>query len=172
MQCVFIFGIIPYTYLASRKEGGRMALLNTDIKTQLEGMFAELSAPVKLVVFTQGEGGAIECSMCTETRQLVEEVAELSDKLEVQVFDFVRDENLAKEYQVDKIPAVVVLANGDKEKDYGVRLYGIPSGYEFGSLIEDILLVSSGNHNLSKQTLRELEKLDRPVHIQVYVTPT
>ncbi len=149
-----------------------MAILNDDIQNQVREALAELDAPVKLVVFTQGEGGALECAMCAETRGLIEEVAALSAKISVEIRDFVKDSEVAETYGIDKIPAVAVVREGDAPADYGVRLYGIPSGYEFGTLIEDIRMVSSGDPALSDATLAELAKLTSPVNIQVFVTPT
>ncbi len=73
-----------------------------------------------------------------------------------------------KQHGVDKIPALVIAG----EKDYGVRFYGIPSGYEFSSLIEGITAVSRQKPSLNKKTLQELQRLNRPVQIQVFVTPT
>ena len=55
-----------------------MAFLNADIQKQVRSAFGALAAPVRLVVFTQGEGGALECHFCAETRTLIEEVAGLS----------------------------------------------------------------------------------------------
>ena len=149
-----------------------MTILNDDIQNQVREALAELDAPVKLVVFTQGEGGALECAMCAETRGLIEEVAALSAKISVEIRDFVKDSEVAETYGIDKIPAVAVVREGDAPADYGVRLYGIPSGYEFGTLIEDIRMVSSGDPALSDATLAELAKLTSPVNIQVFVTPT
>ncbi|HHY58933.1 MAG TPA: glutaredoxin [Chloroflexi bacterium] len=149
-----------------------MAILNDDIKQQVREVLADLDAPVKLVVFTQGEGGALECQMCAETRSLIEEVAALSDKVSVEVRDFVKDSEVAEAYGIDKIPAVAVVREGDEPADFGIRLFGIPSGYEFGTLIEDIRLASSGNPELSAKTLEQLAQLTGPVNIQVFVTPT
>ncbi len=149
-----------------------MAILNDEIQNQVREALADLDAPVKLVVFTQGEGGALECAMCAETRGLIEEVAALSDKISVEIRDFVADSEVAETYGIDKIPAVAVVREGDEPADYGVRLFGIPSGYEFGTLIEDIRMVSSGDPALSDATLAELAKLTSPVNIQVFVTPT
>ena len=149
-----------------------MAILNDDIQNQVREALAELDAPVKLVVFTQGEGGALECAMCAETRGLIEEVAALSAKISVEIRDFVADSEVAETYGIDKIPAVAIVREGDAPADYGVRLFGIPSGYEFGTLIEDIRLVSSGDPALSDATLAELATLSSPVTIQVFVTPT
>ena len=99
---------------------------------------------------------------------MIEEVAALSDKLSVKVFDFVTDTEAVQQYGIDKIPAVAIVG----AKDYGIRLYGIPSGYEFGTLIEDIRLVSAGQSGLSQSTRDMVAKLEGPVHIQVFSTPT
>lgn len=149
-----------------------MSLLNEQVQNQVKQAFEKLSGPVKLLVFTQGEGGAVECDFCAETRQLVEEIAALSDKITLEVRDFVADSALAEQYRIDKIPAIAILGGGAEPKDYGIRLYGIPSGYEFSTLIEDILMVSGSDPALQPGTLEELKRLKEPVHIQVFVTPT
>jgi glutaredoxin-like protein len=149
-----------------------MGLLNASVQSQVRQMFEKIEAPVKLVMFTQGEGGALECDMCADTRQLVTELAELSDKLRLEVHDFVADADLVEIYHIDKIPALAVLPDEPQAIDYGIRLFGIPAGYEFSTLIEDIIMVGRRDPGLSPETLTELERLDRPVHIQVYVTPT
>jgi glutaredoxin-like protein len=145
-----------------------MALLNENIQKQVRQAFESIQNPVRLLMFTQGEGGALECQMCQDTRQLIEEVASLSDKISLETYDFVGDAKTAEALGVDKIPAVVIAG----EKDYGVRFYGIPSGYEFSSLIEGIVAVGRREPSLSKKTLQELQRLNKPVHIQVFVTPT
>ena len=96
----------------------------------------------------------------------------LSDKIALEVHDFVREAQLAEQYHVDKIPAVAILSGGATPKDHGIRLYGVPAGYEFSTLIEDILMVSQQKSTLNARTLSELQKLTRPVNIQVFVTPT
>jgi glutaredoxin-like protein len=131
------------------------------VKTQFQ---EELANPVKLVNFTQ----ALECQFCAETRQLVEEVAALSDKIELEVYNLAIDKEKVEEYGVDKIPAIAIMG----EKDYGVRYYGIPSGYEFSSLIEDIIDVSKGEVELLPATKEALAGITEPLHFQVFVTPT
>jgi len=149
-----------------------MTLLDESIRTKVRDMLAGMEAPVRLVVFTQSEGGALECAFCAETRQLSEEIAALSPKITLDVYDFVADADAAARYSIDKIPALAILRDGAEPKDYGIRFYGIPSGYEFGTLIEDILMVSRGDPGLQPKTLAEIARLKEPVHIQVYVTPT
>ncbi len=141
-----------------------MPLLNDQIRNDVREMLADLKDPVKLTVFSQ----SFECDYCKETRELAEEVAALSDKLSVEVFDFQKDEAQAASFGVDKIPAMAITG----AKDYGIRLFGIPSGYEFGSLLEAIKLVSEGDSGLAPATRQMVSKLKEPVHIQVFITPT
>jgi len=148
-----------------------MSLLNDQTQKQIRQAFETMTGPVKIVMFTQDDN-ALECEYCVETRQIVEEVAALSDKISAEVHDFVRDAQLAGQYGIDKIPAIAILADGPTPKDYGIRLYGIPSGYEFSTLIEDMLMVSQQRIGLNAKTLEELKRLTKPVNIQVYVTPT
>jgi len=148
-----------------------MSLLNDNIQKQIREAFEALTGPVKIVMFTQGDN-VPECETCADNRQLLAEVAALSDQITLDVYDFVRDANLAEHYHIDKIPAVAILSSGAAPKDYGIRLYGVPAGYEFSTLIEDILLVSRQTSALSAKTLDELKKLTQPVNIQVFVTPT
>lgn len=149
-----------------------MALLTEkDAAAVREQFQQELVHPVKLVMFTQ----EFECAYCRETRQILEELVELSPLLSVQVYDLQGDANSATRLGVDKIPAVIPLRvsdNGAGEVDYGIRFYGIPSGYEFVSLLESIKLVSNGKLGLSQATLDKMAALSGPLHLQVFVTPT
>lgn len=141
-----------------------MSMLKEKDRKEVLGWFEKLRDPVRLIVFTQEH----ECEYCRETREMAEEIASLSELLTVEVYDFVADEGVAREYGVDKIPAIAVVG----AKDHGVRFYGFPGGYEFTSFVEDIIDLSTGEHGLSEGTLRELGQLDIPVHVQVFVTPT
>ena len=147
-----------------------MSLISDKDAEFLKGEFESgLVNPVKLVMFTQ----EFECQFCTETRQIVQEVADLSDKITAEIYDFVADKAMADLFAIDKIPAIAVLRVEDEEdRDYGIRFYGIPSGYEFTSVIEDIVDVSKGGAELQPKTKEALAALTEPVHFQVFVTPT
>jgi glutaredoxin-like protein len=141
-----------------------VALLSQEIAEHVKQELADLAGPVRMVVFTQ----EVECEFCAETRQLVEEIAQLSDKLTAEVYDFVADKEKAEELGVDKIPAIAIIG----QEDYRVRFYGIPSGYEFASLLHAIRTVAAGKPELSEETLKALAEMTVPVHMQVFVTPT
>ena len=92
---------------------------------------------------------------------MAEDIASLSDKIKLEVYNFTLDKNKVEEYKVDKIPAMVVCDGSGK--DYGIRFYGIPAGYEFTSLIEAIRNVSAGESGLTEKSKQELIKLIKPV---------
>jgi glutaredoxin-like protein len=145
------------------------ALLNDEIKDQIKQAFAHLDHPVEVIFFGRQE----DCEYCDQTMQLVEEVAVLSNLIQVTQYDIDSDKDMAETYHVDKAPGLVIAAREDgKLIDYGVRFAGVPSGHEFSSLIQDIILVSGRDSKLSQNTRDMLSELKEPVSLQVFVTPT
>jgi glutaredoxin-like protein len=143
--------------------------LNDNVKGQVREALAQMQHPVQVLFF----GSKENCDYCNDTRQLVEEVCALSDKLSLSIYDTLSDAAVATQYHVDKTPGLVIAAkDGDAITDFGIRLAGIPAGHEFTLLIQDILLVSSRNSGLSEQTRETLQGLKEPVNLQVFVTPT
>ncbi len=143
-----------------------MPLLDEHVREEVKREFADLTGKVKLLVFTQ----EFECDYCAETRALAEELAEISEKIGVEVHDLLGSKAVAEKYGIDKIPAIVVLGEGDK--DYGIRFFGVPAGYEFSSLLEAIKMASSGDSGLSPESRGAVKAIKNPVHIQVFVTLT
>jgi glutaredoxin-like protein len=144
-------------------------LLDENIQGQIRTAFEQLQDPVRILFFGQKDN----CEYCDETRQLAEEVAELSDKLIVEAFDLEDDASVAENYNVDKAPGLVLAAEtADGPIDYGIRYAGIPSGHEFSSLIQDLILISGRDSGLNEQTRDFLAQLEEPVTLQVFVTPT
>jgi glutaredoxin-like protein len=138
-----------------------------DAKTQARAkeLLGTLDTPVRLITFTQQTA----CTYCQQNEELVQDIARLSDQISVELHQFEENPELNRQYGVDKIPAIVI-ATGDE--DFGIRFFGIPSGYEFVSLLEAIRLVSTGKHELSDETVSMIQGIDVPMHIQVFVTPT
>ncbi len=132
----------------------------------IRNRFEALQKPVKLLLFD----AAIDCPTCADMKQLMEELTAISPIVELEVYNFHTDTDVVKAHGITRIPAIV-LAN-EEGKDLGIRFYGIPSGYEFATLLEDIEMVSTGKTNLSQQTLEALQAIKEQVHLQVFVTPT
>ncbi len=143
-----------------------MALIGKKDQDALRKQFNELRGKTKIIMFE----AALDCPYCPQTKQILQEVAALSEKIEVAYYNFHTNKELAETYNIDKIPAIVLLDENDR--DYGIRFFGIPSGYEFSTLIEDIIMLSTGKTSLGKKTLEALKSLAKPVHLQVFVTPT
>ncbi len=145
-------------------------MLNDDIVKQLTGMFANLKYPVSILFF--GNAGE-NCQHCEQTYQLLEEIAPVSKHLTLEKYDISQNADKANLYKVDKTPAIVLCAqNGQELIDFGIRIYGIPAGHEFGTLIHSILLVSKGESELDEDAKKLLNELKQPVQLQVFVTPT
>ncbi|HET9906871.1 MAG TPA: thioredoxin family protein [Anaerolineales bacterium] len=143
--------------------------LNEQIVKQIEEAFAAMENPVQVLYF----GSQDHCDSCTETQQLLEEVTATSDKIELSVYDLKDNREIAERFNVTNAPGIVIAAKNDTEvKNLGVQFSGAPSGYEFSTLINDILAVSRRDSGLSETTRELLKKLDRPVHLQVFVTPS
>jgi len=153
-----------------------MAFISDKDREYLKKLFSEkLNKEVRILMFTQKESpllvpGVEECTYCKETRQILEELSELSPKIKLEVHDFYGEKELAEKHGVDKIPATLLIPEG--EEMARVRFFGIPSGYEFGSLIEDIIDISRGETSLSSDSKQKLASLTSDIHIQVFITPT
>jgi glutaredoxin-like protein len=142
-----------------------MAMIQDSDRATLKEMFEQAFVhDVTLVMFTQ----TFECDYCRETRQLVEELAEITPRVKAEIYNFATDKEQVGKYNVDKIPGIAIVG----ERDYGVRFYGIPSGYEFTGLVETMIAVSRGESGLAEKTKQALADLKQPVHFQVFVTPT
>jgi glutaredoxin-like protein len=145
------------------------ALLDEEIRSQVREVFNQLQYPVQVLFF----GKKTECEYCDDTRQLLEEVTSLSDKLGLSVYNVDGDGEIAARYNVERVPGIVIAGkDGDQAIDYGIRFSGIPSGHEFATLIHDLVLVSSRDSGLSPETRAWLGTLNQPIHLQVFVTPT
>jgi len=141
-----------------------MPLLNDAVREKARSILSAMPNPVKLVVFTR----ELECAHCRENRLLAEEVKTLSDKLSLEVHNFVLDSDAAREYRVDKVPATCVVG----ETGSRFRFYGVPAGYEFTSLLAAIDLVSKRDSGLRTDLRERLAGLKAPVDIQVFATLT
>jgi len=141
-----------------------MGLIREEDAAEIRQRLREMVSPVKLLHFTQ----ELNLELGAEALQLVKELATLSDKLSIQVFNFLLDKEKVTEYRVDKVPATII-RNG---KDHGLRFYGLPAGYEFPPLLDAILAISKGDSGLLATSRSKLAQLTQPLHLEVFVTPT
>jgi glutaredoxin-like protein len=143
-----------------------MALFDDKVKTQLTQLLSKIKNPIVIHFFTQ----EIECPTCQTTHQFVEEIASLNDKITLKTYDFIKDTDAAKEFNIDKIPAIVITDANKNSK--GVRFFGIPAGYEINSFIAACVEVSGVVEALPDAIISRIKKITKPIHIQVFVTLT
>jgi len=142
-----------------------MPLLDETILQQVKPLLEALPQPVTLHVFSQ----QLECQYCRENHQLAEELAQLApEKLKAEIHDFLLDKDAVQKYQIEQIPAIAV----EGARDFGVRFYGVPAGYEFTSLLSAIKLVSQGKAELSPASMQKLGAITKPIRLKVFVTLT
>ncbi len=139
-------------------------VIDEKTREELIRIFAGLNKPVQLIYFTQEHA----CGACRDQENMLKALSEISEKLSVTVYDLVADASLAREYGINKVPATAIIS----EKDYGIRFYGVTAGYEFGSLIEAIVMVSQGKSGLDPESAAMLKLIDEPVHLEIMVTLT
>ncbi|HEX9821534.1 MAG TPA: hypothetical protein VGD07_18190 [Methylomirabilota bacterium] len=142
-----------------------MSMLTERDQEAVRKEFQRLQGPVKLVVFSQE---LVAGELCRQNEQLARDVAALDDRISVEVLNPAIDRERAEAYGVDQVPAMVV----EGARDYGLRFFGIPSGYEFSNLIDSIIVASSGETGLTEATKTSLAGLTGDVTIKVFSTPT
>ena len=145
-----------------------MALLSTADQQALRDAFGAMTRPVTILFFTQ----AIGCETCPETRQILNELTEVTTQVTIEEVNLVLEGERAASYGIDRAPGLVLLA-GDEKADTRIRMLGAPAGYDFMSLVDAILLVSGGSpQRLSAATEARLAGVTEPITVQVFVTPT
>ncbi len=138
-----------------------MALLQEQDRKYLQEEFGKFSNDVKINLFTSKSG----CTYCNDTNAILQEVSELSDKINLNVYDVEENKEEAEKFNVERTPAVILEA----EKNF-IIFYGIPAGYEFSSLIEDIVDIGTGNTNFGDELVNFANSLDKDVTLKVFVT--
>jgi len=153
-----------------------MALLGPREQEIVRERLSGLTRDVEMVLFTDSSTliapGKEPCMYCKETKQLLEELKALSDQLHLVVHDLATPEGreMAKAYKVEAAPTLILREKGSEALN--IRYRGIPAGYEFASLLEDLEMLGRDGHGLPENVVQELQNLPEEVVLQVFVTPT
>jgi alkyl hydroperoxide reductase subunit AhpF len=147
-----------------------MALLSPADEQTLRDAFSEMTSRMRLLFFTQ----TVDCEMCPQTKQILDELPPLSDKISIEEVNFVLERDRAAKYGIDRVPAVVFeqIDNDGNATDARIRFLGTPSGYEFIALVQAALLVGGRPSVLSEENRKRVMAVNQPVHMQVFTTPT
>ena len=142
-----------------------MTALSNGARGLLRDALAQMSVPVTLYVFT--DGGAVSGAARRHAREIAA-LAPGPDWIMIEEHDLARDAGVAARFGVAHAPALVVVS----DRDRGIRVYGAPGGYEFMTLIDPILMASSGDSGLSARSRARLAAVTAPRDVLVFVTPT
>jgi len=144
-----------------------VALLSEQDREAVRKHLADITHPVTLLFFTQTIGGPETAAI---TRQILDELSELSDKVTVEDVNAVLDKERSAQYGIEGVPAIALLRGGE---DTRMRFLGAPAGYEFMSLIEAVMLAGGDDSGLSDESKKLVaEHVTGPIDIKVFVTPT
>jgi alkyl hydroperoxide reductase subunit AhpF len=173
-----------------------MPLISPSDQDRLRRDFDTMKRPVRLLFFTQ----TLECETCPQTRQILNELPPLSDRISIEEVNFLLEPDRAASFGIDRVPAIVVLAGSedrsreadageaagpdgpgrpdgpdsrhDRFEDTRMRFLGTPSGYEFMSLVHAVQLAGGGDSHLSASSRARLDALREPMTVRVFTTPT
>jgi len=150
-----------------------MGIIKDDDKKMIADHLArEMVNPVRIVFFTQRTseqmGFVHECHICQDAGAMLAELAQLNDKIKVESYDIATDRAKADEYRIERIPGMAIFG----ARNYGMRYYGVPTGFEFNVLVQAVIDVSRGASDLGPLTREKLKGLGADVHVQLFVTPT
>ena len=141
-----------------------MPMLDEKVKQDVQKILVNMVKPITIKLFTQ----EMECGYCKETHELMNDLASINDKIKLEVYDFAKDTDEVNKYGIEQIPALIV----EDDAKRNARFYGIPAGYEFSSLLNALLMVSTGVVKLLPETKAWLDSNQKPILLQVFVTPT
>lgn len=139
-------------------------VLSESDKTEIKKMLANMDGKVDILLFTSES----DCFSCSKTKTLMEEFDQLSDKISLKVYDTEKNKDLAIKYNIELVPAIVVIG----KEDYGIKHYGFPGGKEFNPLLEVVISSSIGKPNVSEEITKKINSITNPVEVKIFVTPT
>ena len=147
-----------------------MSLLSPADQDRLRESFDEMTTPVRVLFFTQ----TLDCDQCLQTRQILDELPALSDKIAIEEVNFILEKDKAAQYGIDRVPALALLsqdANG-QTRDTRIRFLGTPAGYEFVSLVQALILAGGHDSQLTPENRARVAAVSTPTTIQVFSTRT
>ena len=147
-----------------------MGLLSPADQEKLRESFDAMTSPVRVLFFTQ----TLDCEPCIQTRQILDELPALSDKIAIEEVNFVLEKEKAAQYGIDRVPALALLSQdaAGNTRDTRIRFLGTPSGYEFVSLVQALMLAGGHDSMLTPENRQRVAAVNRPTTIQVFSTPT
>ena len=147
-----------------------MSLLSPADQEKLRESFDEMTAPVRVLLFTQ----TLDCEPCVQTRRILDELPSLSNKIAIEEVNFILDKERVTQYGIDRVPAMALLSTdaAGETHDSRIRFLGTPGGYGFVSLVQALMLVGGHESHLTPENRARVAAMSTKTTIQVFSTPT
>lgn len=139
-------------------------LLNQDLQNQIREFLSNMDKAVTFVLFTK----ETDCETCEQTKMLLQEIAELSDKITFVEMDLEKNKAEADKYSVTLAPSFVIL--NQEGKYQGVKFNGIPAGHEINSFLSAVIDMSGVEFGFDEKIVERIKTIKKPVNIKVFVT--
>jgi len=123
-----------------------------------------MTNPVRLVLFVQTFG----CETCATTKRILEDLPRANALVTLEEKNMVLDTGDVELFGIIAAPGLAIIG----DRDRGLRFYGAPDGYELISLLEGILIASSGDSGLTEESRALVATLAEPRALQIFSTPT
>lgn len=137
--------------------------IDEETQMQVRELFEPMVNDVTMHVFIEAD----KCLYCNDVRSMAEQIADLSEKITLEIHEGSLEGGKAAEFGVEHVPATVLHG----KDPYKIKFYGIAAGHEFGALIGSIVDVSLGVTQLPPDIVEDINSIDKPIHIQVFTTP-
>lgn len=139
-------------------------LLNEELQNQIREFLSNMKDEVTFIFFASEKN----CETCEQTKMLLSEISELTDKITFVEKSLENDKADAEKYDITLAPSFVILDHEGKYK--GVKFNGIPAGHEINSFLSAVIDMSGVEFGFEPEIIERIKKIDKPVNIKVFVT--
>ncbi|HIQ51362.1 MAG TPA: hypothetical protein EYH54_05335 [Nautiliaceae bacterium] len=149
-----------------------MAILDNESREQLKQFFEQIDKKVEIILITDENNKTAQLDFNQIAKDLLKELKEVSQgKLDYIVRE--NDQAFAKALGIDteessgKFGPLFVFKDNPR-----MVFLGLPSGYEFGVLIEGIKTLVHNHAHIPNDIAEKIKGINRKLEVLVFVTPT
>lgn len=144
-----------------------MTYLNEHVQNEIREKLANVRQDVELIVYTHADTGHIGDDRVA--LDLLSELAELHPHVHV-TRRILAGDTLAETLGITVAPTVLFRERGSNRTN--LRFMGIPSGYEFSTVLETINMLGGATPVEPSEAINRINEVTSGVRLRTFVTPT
>lgn len=145
------------------QEESKKNILEPEIREQLKGIFGKLTEDLKMITVVDETN-----KKSVELKAFLEEIAELTDKLTLEVYSKGEDPQVEEKLNIDKFPVVSFAgSNGEYKR---VKFHGVPGGHELNSFILAIYNMAGPGQDLTEKSRKKIGAIQKKKNVKVAVS--